>query len=263
MQQSSRNESGAVAGAREAAAREARAAERESSWDVMPHGEIEALDEGLWCVSGVIRLPVGAFPRRMTIVRLADGRLVIYSAIALDEPHQRQLEALGEPAFLIVPNEHHRRDAAAWKARYPEMLVCAPPGSRDRIEDKVAVDTTQPRFDDEAVSWLTVRGTRDHEVALRVTRPGGVTLVVNDVIANIRESHGFGGWLLRRMGFAGDEPHVPAPIRLTLAKEKTELRQQLLEWAELPALRRVVVAHGDLIEHDAAIALQSLAASLE
>jgi len=257
-----RESTGAGTSAGAAAMREAAARHAAASWDVLPHGEIETVDEGLWCVSGVIKLPVGAFPRRMTIVRLADGRLVIYSAMALDEAQQRQVEALGEPGFLVVPNDHHRRDAAAWKARYPEIVVCAPPGSQDRVTEKVAVETTVPRFEDANVAWLVVRGTREHEVALRVSRPGGVTLVVNDVIANIRHSHGFGGWLLRKMGFAGDEPHVPGPIRLMLVKERGELREQLLEWASLPRLRRIIVAHGDTVDRDPAIALQSLAASL-
>ncbi|MBK6592614.1 MAG: hypothetical protein IPG23_07660 [Burkholderiales bacterium] len=32
------------------------------------------------------------------------------------------------------------------------------------------------------------------------------TLILNDVVGNIRNAKSFGGWLLRMAGFAGDEP---------------------------------------------------------
>ena len=40
------------------------------------------------------------------------------------------------------------------------------------------------------------------------------------------------------------------------------LREQLLQWAELPALKRIIVSHGTTIEEHPAQALRDLAASL-
>ena len=51
-----------------------------------------------------------------------------------------------------------------------------------------------------------------HEAALIVETPSGTTLVLNDIVGNIRGAKGFGGWLLGLMGFAGQEPHVPRPV---------------------------------------------------
>jgi hypothetical protein len=235
---------------------------RAAPWIVRPHGNLEQLDEGLWTVSGSIHVPVGEFPRRMSVVRLAVGRLLIYSAIAVDEATLQGLEALGTPAFLVVPNEHHREDALAWKQRYPGMQVVAPPGSREKIESRVPVDTTAPDLGDAAVSLMVVPGTRAHELALLVRRTGGSTLVVNDIIANIRDTRGFGGWLLELMGFAGDGPSVPGPVKTLMIKEKAALRQQLIEWAGREDLRRIVVSHGDIIDADPQGALHTLAASL-
>jgi hypothetical protein len=198
----------------------------------------------------------------MTVVRLHDGRLVVYSAIALDEIEMAALEDYGEPAFLVVPGDHHRLDAHVWKQRYPRLVVAAPAGARDAVEKTVHVDTTTPFFNDPAVQWVAVPGTQAHEAALVVHRSGGTTLVLNDLVANIRNASGFGGWLLKAMGFAGDEPHIPAVRKLAMVKDAEALRAQLLAWSETEDLRRILVSHGDPIDDRPQEALQALAASL-
>jgi hypothetical protein len=93
-------------------------------WTVLPHDPWERLTDNVWTVSGA--LPGVALRRRMTAVKLADGRVVIHGAACLEEPAMRELEAWGEPGVLIVPNPFQRLDAHAWKARYPGITVlCA------------------------------------------------------------------------------------------------------------------------------------------
>lgn len=87
-------------------------------------------------------------------------------------------------------------------------------------------------------------GTQDREAALHVRTSGGTTLVLNDVVANIRDASGFGGWLLRMAGFAGDGPHVPSVVKMAMVKDKSALREQLLRWADDASLRRIPVSHG-------------------
>src|SRR5688500_14318601 len=96
----------------------------DTTWRVLPHGPLQQLAENLWCVLG--SLPNMSLKRMMTIARRSDGGLLLHSAIALDEPTQRQLEALGPPTHLIVPNAVHRLDAPAYKARYPALRVFTP-----------------------------------------------------------------------------------------------------------------------------------------
>lgn len=98
-------------------------------WTVLPHGKVTKLEENLVTVVGDLPMPLGDFPRRMTVARLADWRLVVFSAIALDEPEMVALEAWGRPAYLIVPNERHRKDIYIWKERYRDLVVVAPPGA--------------------------------------------------------------------------------------------------------------------------------------
>jgi hypothetical protein len=232
------------------------------TWKVLPHGKLTEVDENILTVVGEIPMPIGGLQRRMTVVRLTDGRLVIFSAISLDEDEMQALEDYGRPAYLIVPNSHHRLDAKTWKDRYPDIQVITPKGARPKVEDAVPVDATSADFGDDNVLLIDVSGTRSLESALLITGTHGTTLVLNDVVANIRDEKGFGGWLLRMMNFAGDGPQVPIPIRAAIVSDKAALSEQLLRWADIPSLKRILVSHGSAIETDPCGALRQLAASL-
>ncbi len=233
-------------------------------WEVMPHGPLVEVDDGILTVAGEIVMPLGRFPRRMTVVALAGGRTAIYSAIALDETEMTRIERMGRPAILIVPGDAHRLDAGIWKQRYPELRVVAPPGAREAVAEVVPVDaTTSDILDDRAVDWTIVAGTGGHEGALVVRRPGGVTVVCNDVIGNVAHPHGLGARIMGRlMGFGVSEPQVPRVVRHRVIEDPKALAGQFRTWAEEPGLARLIVSHGDVIEKPRETLL-ALAAKLE
>jgi hypothetical protein len=230
-------------------------------WKVRPHGKLSKLDDNIQTVIGELHAPM-TLPRRMTVVRLTDARLVIYSAISLDAAEMAVLDAYGRPAFLIVPSDKHRLDANAWKERYPAMQVVAPEGARAGVDKKVPVDTVAPRFDDPTVEFVTVPGTAGKEAALLVHSPNGSTLVLNDLVGNITNASGVGGGLLRVAGFAGKEAQIPRVVKLALIKDPTALRAQLLQWSEIETLKRILVSHGSPIEENPRQVLRELANSL-
>ena len=86
-------------------------------WPARPNDRVEPLDDNLWTVS--VPLPRGPMARRMAVVRLSDGRLLLHNTVPLAEPAMRALEALGRPAILVVPTGQHRLGTREWKARYP------------------------------------------------------------------------------------------------------------------------------------------------
>ena len=65
-------------------------------WTVLPHGKLTEIDAGILTVVGEIHMPLVTLPRRMTVVRLADARLVVWSAIALDETEMATLDFADE-----------------------------------------------------------------------------------------------------------------------------------------------------------------------
>ena len=105
-----------------------------TEWKVLPHGRLTRVEDNVLTVVGEVPMPLASIPRRMTVVRLGDVRLVIFNAVALDEEEMRVLEEFGTPAFLIVPNGHHRLDAKIWKNRYPQLTI----GLENRPSQSVA-----------------------------------------------------------------------------------------------------------------------------
>lgn len=232
-------------------------------WTVYPHGELTELDTGLLTVSGDIPMPLGNFPRRMTVIALKDGGTAIWSAIALDEPQMARIEALGTPKFLIVPNHQHRLDAGIWKARYPDIRVLTPPKAREVVAEAVPVDATNDIIGDPDIDLMRIAGAKEDEFAMTVRRQGGASLVTNDVIGNVQHPHGVGAWIMTRlMGFGASGPQVPRLIRHMMIEDKTALAAQLRGWADIPNLKRIVVSHGDVIDDDPASALRDVADSL-
>jgi hypothetical protein len=227
-------------------------------WIVLPHGKLTRINDRIATVVGELKMPLLDLPRRMTVVRLKSGDLVIFSAIALHEPEMAELEAFGRPAFLIVPSVRHRLDAPNYARRYPGMTVVAPRAGEEKIGEVVRIGTNTPIFGDPTVRYIEIAG----DSALEVEGDDGLTIIVNDLIGDIHDETGLGGWLLRVMGFAGVDAHVPAPVKLVLGKHKSEVAQLFRRWAERDDLKRIIVSHGDTIEREPRGTLRTLAASL-
>jgi hypothetical protein len=230
-------------------------------WNVLPHGSLTKLAGNLYTVTGRLRMPLGETTRRMTVVVLSDGRLAIYSAIALAEAEMEKLEALGKPSYLIVPSAIHRLDVAAWLERYPELVVLAPKGSRGKVSEVVPVDASTGDLDDPRVRLVPVPGTGEGEFAMLVETDTGKTLVVNDLIFNLPAIPGFGGFAMRLLGFGPGRPSMPKLVQKKLVKDRDALRKQLEEWSQLSGLERVLVSHGAPIEQPQST-LRALAGAL-
>lgn len=233
-------------------------------WMVQPHDRPVMVDDGILSVAGTIEMPLGRFPRRTTAIRLASGGTAIWSAMPLDEAGMREIEALGRPRFLIVPNQGHRLDVAAWKARYPDAKVIAPPGAREAVTEAAAVDATQDVIGDPAIRFELVDGTKADEFALLVTREGRVTLILNDILSNVRHPEGLGATIMARLfGFGVKRPRTSWPVRRMFVADGKQVAAQFRRWAALPGLERIVVSHGDVIEDARAAALERAAADFD
>lgn len=233
-----------------------------STWTVLPHRALEQLDSNLLSVEGDLPMPIGAFPRRMTIAKLASGELVVYSAIALDDREMAVIDAFGRVAYLVVPNAIHRMDVRIWKQRYPQAKVIAPAGATEAVGAIVDVDASQDICHDDTVQYVTVPGTGDTEGALVVRSPGGTTLVVNDLLWNLQAFPGLGGKLIGLLGFLGPRPKLPPVVRLRTVKDRRALADQLITWSRIDGLTRLIVAHGAIHTANPQTALLEIAATL-
>jgi hypothetical protein len=227
---------------------------------VLPHGTVEALQPGLWAV--VSSLPRGSMDRRMSIVRLSDGRLLFHNAVPLEEGAMRALEAQGEPAFLFVPSGFHRLDIHAWKVRYPRCRVLAPPGAAAAVARVVPVDGGPELLGpDPALEVQLLDGTRGREAAVLARGGGETSLLFGDAVMNIPAGPGLEGLLLRLLGSSGG-PRVTRIARFVLVADRAALAGHLRRLAALPDLRRLVPSHGDIVAEHASDVLGQIAARL-
>ena len=214
----------------------------DATFRVLPHGPIEKLAENVWWVSG--SLPNMSLKRTMTLVRKRDGSLIIHSAIALDEHAMEQLEALGTPAYLIIPNRGHKLDAPAYKARYPALRVFTPKGGRAQVEKVLHVDGAYEDFpSDDEVRLEMLHGLADAEGTMVVRSSDGVTLVFNDAVMNMDRKRDVLGFLFTTLMGSAPGPRVSRFARLVFVKDRRALREDLERYARTPDLARLIVAH--------------------
>ena len=233
-------------------------------WTVFPHGPVERTDDGIFSVAGEIRMPLGRFPRRMTVVALTGGRTVVFSPVCLRERAMRDVESLGSPAFMVVPNGFHRLDARPWKTRYPEIIVICPPGARTRVEQAVPVDATTDVLADPDADFLIAGGMGEAEGALLVRREAGATLILNDLISNVRHPRGLGANIMARLfGFGVNGPQMAREVRWLFVKDRAALAAQLRRWAQIENLRRLIVSHGEIIGDQPRETLRDIALTLD
>ena len=230
---------------------------------ILPHDEgPRELMAGVWEVTGHLPFPL---KRNMTIVRLADGTLLLHSVIAMNDAGMAKLDALGKPSIMIVPHGGHRLDAPFYKARYPEIRVVAPAAVRAKVEEVVKVDATA----EEALPPLGVKlhgiaGFKHGELGYEVETAGGKLLIVSDVLANDdNAAPGLGGWLMAKLG-GGIKGRlgVPRMMRIMMLKDKAAARASIDKLSQISDVRTVTVAHGRSLTAACTEALKEAAASV-
>jgi hypothetical protein len=239
---------------------------------VLPHGEIEELAPNLWHVTG--NLPSSTMvPREMVLYKLADGSLLIHSAIALNESGMAKLESLGVPNILIVPNRIHKLDARVYKQRYPKLLVVCPAAAKPYVEEVVAVDGTAEKvLPAYGITCHEPVGIRPQELVYELSLSTGKALVFTDILFNLNKSYfeqnlptgkylfqWLGASAIGSSGFFG----ITGLGRQFFMTDRNAYRQWLEALADsIPDLQVISVAHGSPIVADCNYRLRQAAARL-
>lgn len=228
-----------------------------SAWKVLPHGPLTPLAPRAWQVTGT--LPDLPLPRNMTLWRMDDGGLWVHSAIACDDATMGQIAALGHPAVLVVPSDIHRLDAAAWKARFPNVRVVCPDGSRARVAEVVPVDGV----DTDVPGVVTHRppGLSDAEHVYEIDVGAGRALVFCDAVQNMRNLPGLAGLFFQLVGSTGFFG-VTRIGRWRLVKDPRAFAAWLEGAGETPDLALLCLSHGEPVMADPRVKLRAAAARL-
>lgn len=228
-------------------------------WTVLPHSKLQKLDDNLWTIENDV--PGARIPRRMCIIKRADGSLLFFHAIPLDDTTLAEIRAWGKPTYLVVGHDQHTMDAEAFREKLG-LKAFGPKECEKKLRERVTLTGVLEDIPlDPSMDILSVPGTTHGETAIVLRSGDGsrVSLIVSDVIHNTpKEATSF---IFRLLGFSGGPKVVPA-FRLLFIKNKAVLKEALMRWAETPNLKRLVPFHGTIVEHDARGAIQSAAANL-
>lgn len=205
--------------------------------------------DGVWQLDTWIKMVFGLpFPARMTVVRLADGRLWLHSPVPIDDESAKQLEALGDVAYLIAPNLHHHLFAVTAKERYPAAELWACPGLPAK-KKKIAFDAELDPSTD--APWAA-----DIDQHLVAGCPGmsemvflhrnSKSLIVTDLLMNMHEVR---GWRMRLiLWLAGTRgKFVQSKFWKPFTKDRHAALgsvRRILSWQP----ERVLFCHGDPLE---------------
>lgn len=226
-----------------------------TAWTVEPHEPIGEVAPNLWRVEQRMNR---SNVRVMVLARLGDGRIVVHSAIALDEPSMAKIDAWGDVAAILIPNRFHRADARIWQERYPKAKVYAPSGAVAAASKATPVHGTYadvPRDDTFAARDLAGIGAR--EGVLLVRSLDGTSAVFCDTLLNLPKTSGLMGMMLHPTGTLS----VPRPTSMLFAKDKKALRADLESIADA-GVARVVPGHGAVVSEGATGRLREAAARL-
>jgi hypothetical protein len=209
---------------------------------------LRPLAPDLWVVERPQRfygLEVGT---RMTVIRLADGSLLLHSPVALDAELRRELDAIGRVRFAVAPNRVHHLYAGRVAEAYPGTRLWVGPGLEQKRPDLVS----EAVLGDEApaewrgqVDQVFFRG-RPYENEVVFCHRASRTLILCDLAFNFGPRAAAPTRLLMRLlrSYGRFGPSKLDPLLIRDRRAARQSLERILGWD----FDRVVVAHGDVLE---------------
>lgn len=206
---------------------------------------------GVWSVNHELRSFGIDLRGRMTILRLPDGRLVLYSPVPLDDGLGDAIDRLGQVGFIVAPNRFHHMYAGAAKERYPGARLIGTPEllvkRRDLPFDGALGDEAPPEWAG-ALEPTLVRGAAIFGEGVLYHRESR-TLVVGDLYMNIHHARGFLSRLL--FWLEGVDRRFACPRTWRLATRDKAAARASVERMLSFDFERVLLAHGENLETEA------------
>lgn len=207
---------------------------------------LHELDPGrIWIAERTLWFSGVRLRSRMTVVRVADGRLWLHSTSAPTDELCAALDRLGAVSWIVVPNRFHHMNAAAMKARYRDACVIGPATARDRNKN-LALDVT---FDDASAASLVpdlspvpLQGAPFLDETLVFDAPSRTLIAADLMMCGCPADHWTWRWTSR---VTGQYLRYKAPPDVRWKTRRSPLvAASLDEIARLP-VERILVAHSD------------------
>ena len=227
------------------------------------------LGKSIWVHEDEMQLIGMRMDLRMTIVRLEDGGLWVYSPTNFSPELQSKVDALGPVKHLLAPSNGHNMWLEQWQKAYPEAQVWVSAGIPKKLPKLQNYRILGDANDEQAPPpW-----SEDFDHAFMAGVPffcenvflhrASASLLVCDLVQNHRDvqQKGVGKFLSKAifepLGFK--DICMAPPLKLGfVVKDKVKLQDFLRKIAGWE-FERIIVAHGTIIEEKPRELFQGLA----
>jgi hypothetical protein len=204
------------------------------------------LDPNIWEITGEWRTK---FARRMTVVRLLDGRVFVHNAFHLRKHDIDWLNSIGKVAFIVAPNVFHTTDAGWMKSRFPDATLFVP-GKKLADFEKAGhqAHDTELDFPEEVASelvYLPSKGTSIQE-AIFLHRPSK-TLILTDLAFNMPDVYHGLEKVIMGWNKVGGRFGPTRALKWVFTKDRPALLETYRQILALD-FDRIIVNHGNILD---------------
>lgn len=194
------------------------------------------------------------FKRNVTLLRLADGRVVVHSTASFTQQDTAAIRRFGEPCWLVEATLMHDTFAKEGRKVLQNIPYLAPEGFVEATEVQTEPLLPAPREWDGEIDVLRIDGVRMNEHALFHRRSR--TLVVADLFFSFpQETSGWPRFFIRHVMRLPRLFGISAVFRLLVLRDKKAFARSMRALLALD-FERLVVAHCQPIDKDAKQAVE-------
>lgn len=214
----------------------------------------EFVPDQIWLLDYPVEYAGCRFNARMSIVRLANGALMLHSPCDMDDATAIAISERGPVTFIVAPGSFHYMYVAKAQARFPAALTYICPG----VERKVPglrfdgiLGSCAPNDWSDTIDQVLIRGSRFMWEVAMLHKPSKTLLLV-DAIEFFTDQTANVNWPVKawfKLFDMWNKPKLAPEYRIGW-KDKVAARsslEEILEWD----FDKIVISHGDNITENA------------
>ncbi len=208
---------------------------------------LELIPGQIWHATAPLSFAGIGMHTRMTVVRLADGKLWIHSPVKPGPGLRESLDGLGAVAYVCAPNRFHHLFIEDFMAAYPEALLFMAPGlpnKRPTIRHpRILADYPEPEWRKD-LDQLVFAGLPMLNEVVWLHRDSG-TLILTDLCTCFKEDAAALTRFVARLLGVYRTLGMSHTIRL-MVRDRSKARasrDRILDWD----FQRVIVAHDHIL----------------
>jgi hypothetical protein len=210
----------------------------------------------LWHMEAGMQTAGIPFTSRMTVVRLADGRVWIHSPVRFGPEVRAQIAGLGDVAWIVAPNRAHHMFMGRCKQAFPDARLYGAPGLERKRWDLADLHRLQDSVEPEWAADLEQVLVRGIPVMNEVVwfHKASATLIATDLLQCWCGRLDWRADAYARLTGVRNRFDLPRTVRLA-TRDRTAAAastQAVLRWP----FTRVITAHNAIVEQDAHAAVE-------